>query len=117
MNDLGIAAYYCTEICGDGIIINKKCDDKNFVSGDGCSSDCEIEAGYECEYAETSGRSFCYKAEEELLLRIRSVVEKVLDEDKINVTLVGDGILLGSLDFDVVCEDEGSDLKYEVSKT
>ena len=29
--------YECEDICGDGIIINKQCDDGNVISGDGCS--------------------------------------------------------------------------------
>jgi fibro-slime domain-containing protein len=35
----------CTPICGDGIEVGaEQCDDGNTVDGDGCSSDCEIEA-------------------------------------------------------------------------
>ena len=44
----------CKELCGTGHnhLGTKQCDDGNVVSGDGCSSSCEIEAGYEC----TQGR-------------------------------------------------------------
>ncbi len=36
--------------CGDGIVIGaEQCDDENSTSGDGCSSECQIEPGYECE--------------------------------------------------------------------
>ena len=41
----------CTEICGDGIRFNSNStywDDKNTVSGDGCSSNWTIEVGYKC---------------------------------------------------------------------
>jgi fibro-slime domain-containing protein len=36
-------------VCGDGVIESgETCDDGNTVSGDGCSSTCEIEPGYAC---------------------------------------------------------------------
>ena len=39
----------CTEICGDGIdLLFYACDDGNNVNGDGCSSTCTIETGYQC---------------------------------------------------------------------
>src|SRR6185369_9302883 len=35
--------------CGNGVINpNEKCDDGNRDDGDGCSSKCQIEAGYTC---------------------------------------------------------------------
>jgi len=39
----------CAEICGDGM--NAKglpCDDGNLNNGDGCSSTCQIEKGFNC---------------------------------------------------------------------
>ncbi len=43
----------CTEICGDGRLVGNEakaggCDDKNTMSGDGCSASCRVEAGYTC---------------------------------------------------------------------
>ena len=39
----------CTPVCGDGQrYANEDCDDGNTRSGDGCSSECEVETGYEC---------------------------------------------------------------------
>jgi fibro-slime domain-containing protein len=39
----------CSTICGDGLVLGSEaCDDGNAVSGDGCSSDCKIEAGFTC---------------------------------------------------------------------
>ena len=37
-------------ICGNGILDlpDETCDDMNIDGGDGCSSDCEIESGYDC---------------------------------------------------------------------
>lgn len=36
--------------CGDGIrSVGEECDDKNLMSGDGCSSLCRIESDYDCE--------------------------------------------------------------------
>ncbi|CAI2384272.1 unnamed protein product [Moneuplotes crassus] len=42
----------CTDVCGDGILTSgETCDDRNIVSGDGCSSDCQtIENNYICVY-------------------------------------------------------------------
>jgi cysteine-rich repeat protein len=35
--------------CGDGLITGtEQCDDGNTVSGDGCSSSCQIETGFQC---------------------------------------------------------------------
>lgn len=35
--------------CGDGLLTGKEtCDDKNVISGDGCSGSCAIESGFEC---------------------------------------------------------------------
>ncbi len=44
--DCQVASY-----CGNGIIETyyyERCDDKNNVNGDGCSSSCKIESGYSC---------------------------------------------------------------------
>jgi len=53
--------YYCDEqepsicnlLCGNGVndtnlVYIEECDDSNINSGDGCSSTCYIEIGYEC---------------------------------------------------------------------
>ena len=40
----------CKEICGDGLLMGEnECDDSNLINGDGCSSTCKIETGYECK--------------------------------------------------------------------
>jgi fibro-slime domain-containing protein len=39
-------------VCGDGVVAGlEQCDDKNTVSGDGCSSTCAVETGYTCAVA------------------------------------------------------------------
>jgi cysteine-rich repeat protein len=40
----------CLEFCGDGIRLKSTtgCDDGNRIPGDGCSTDCKIEDGWEC---------------------------------------------------------------------
>lgn len=46
-NDQGV----CKETCGKGYTLginNIQCDDGNLIDGDGCSSTCEIESGYQC---------------------------------------------------------------------
>ena len=38
-----------TGVCGDGILVDdESCDDGNTTSGDGCSSDCTVEDGFDC---------------------------------------------------------------------
>ena len=32
----------CSEVCGDGILIEDICDDGNNLNGDGCSSTCSV---------------------------------------------------------------------------
>ena len=40
------------EKCGNGVMDEgEQCDDGNNLSGDGCSSECQTESGYECEVA------------------------------------------------------------------
>lgn len=47
------------EICGDGINLGQlECDDGNLANGDGCNSDCEVEAGFEC-YRQVDGPDIC----------------------------------------------------------
>ncbi len=52
----------CTNrVCGDGIrntALPEACDDGNALSGDGCSSTCEIEAGFSCTRP-ANGLSVC----------------------------------------------------------
>jgi fibro-slime domain-containing protein len=38
----------CTSSCGDGLVLNEECDDGNNLDGDGCSSLCTVEPGYDC---------------------------------------------------------------------
>ena len=36
-------------MCGDGVKENREaCEDGNTLNGDGCSSECLVEPGYEC---------------------------------------------------------------------
>jgi cysteine-rich repeat protein len=42
------ASFICQEICGDGVAVNAECDDANVFSGDGCSSSCTLEPGFDC---------------------------------------------------------------------
>jgi len=41
--------------CGDGVLdTGEQCDDGNETSGDGCSDQCQVEPGYECDSSEPS---------------------------------------------------------------
>lgn len=47
----------CQDKCGDGVIIDAQCDDNNTEPGDGCSSLCTLESGFNCNL--TSSPTFC----------------------------------------------------------
>jgi cysteine-rich repeat protein len=49
----------CDEICGDGKVYEKECDDGNTENGDGCSSTCQVENNYECINGTTTTPSVC----------------------------------------------------------
>ena len=47
MEDVGIVTV-ATLVCGDGIMLHdEECDDRNDADGDGCSSECRREEGYD----------------------------------------------------------------------
>ncbi len=48
--------------CGNGVLdTGETCDDNNTISGDGCSSSCQVEDGWNCSTSATSGVSICTK--------------------------------------------------------
>ena len=49
----------CDEVCGDGKRFILPCDDGNNQNGDGCSSSCEIEEGYNCQGGSDKSRDSC----------------------------------------------------------
>jgi cysteine-rich repeat protein len=49
----------CFDDCGDGIVVILPCDDGNTVSGDGCSSVCQIETNYSCRNLSPTSPSEC----------------------------------------------------------
>lgn len=52
----------CVDICGDGIVMTPNpayCDDGNTSDGDGCSSSCGIEVGWECTLGTNLTSSVC----------------------------------------------------------
>ena len=52
----------CTEACGDGLDMGiNECDDGNTVSGDGCSSVCNIEVGWSCGEGSMAKFDLCYE--------------------------------------------------------
>ena len=40
------------EICGDGVLLERECDDGNIINGDGCSDQCKIEPYFVCSNQE-----------------------------------------------------------------
>jgi cysteine-rich repeat protein len=56
----------CTQICGDGRIMNTRpssnyCDDGNLRNGDGCDSTCTVETGFTCSGGTSTLRDTCYE--------------------------------------------------------
>lgn len=49
----------CEEVCGDGMNFFGVCDDGNTLPGDGCSSNCTVEPGWECVNFDPRSPSFC----------------------------------------------------------
>ena len=50
----------CLSKCGDGIRDDyEDCDDSNTVSGDGCSSICELEPDWQCAGGSFSSKDTC----------------------------------------------------------
>ena len=51
----------CVEICGDRRKITTECDDGNTFNGDGCSAECSVEEGYNCEGGSPGNPDTCTK--------------------------------------------------------
>lgn len=51
----------CSEICGDGRKFVLACDDGNTINGDGCSSSCQVEAGFVCTGGSPTSKDSCLK--------------------------------------------------------
>lgn len=51
---------HCFEYCGDGLKFVHECDDGNNNDGDGCSRDCQVEAGYTCTGGTPNSADQCY---------------------------------------------------------
>lgn len=49
----------CIEVCGDNIHYTQSCDDGNNLNGDGCSSICNIEQGWDCTALNNISNSLC----------------------------------------------------------
>jgi cysteine-rich repeat protein len=56
------AAGLCSEVCGDGKRFVLPCDDGNTISGDGCSSTCQVENGYFCTGGAPASKDVCSKS-------------------------------------------------------
>lgn len=53
----------CVKTCGNGKVeteFGEVCDDGNDISGDGCSTNCRVEAGYTCSVPKGGTASICY---------------------------------------------------------
>jgi cysteine-rich repeat protein len=69
----------CEEICGDGYNMGIfQCDDGNLLSGDGCSSNCEIENGWECSGGSLISQDECIDVVPPTMLLIRSKNSSIL---------------------------------------
>ena len=52
----------CLEVCGDNKRYTLECDDGNNVNGDGCSSDCKVEVGFNCYGGSPNSKDSCSKS-------------------------------------------------------
>ena len=74
----------CVEICGDGVLLVRECDDGNIVNGDGCSDQCKVEPHYVCSN-DVSQISVCKL---NTTTEIESVdVQKIPGENKLAFTI------------------------------
>jgi cysteine-rich repeat protein len=70
----------CTTICGDGLVRGlETCDDGNVLSSDGCSSTCQTERGYTCQYPPQGN----------------DVSINLVTQPQVCTTTCGDGIMAG----------------------
>eukprot|EP00736_Rhodelphis_marinus_P005168 Rmarinus@m.18732 len=61
--------------CPDGVVTGmEQCDDGNAISGDGCSSYCFVEDGYDC-FPDDNGTSICWQCEKECFLDGRNACD------------------------------------------
>jgi proprotein convertase subtilisin/kexin type 5 len=73
-----LAAGYCTEICGDGKRFVLACDDGNTINGDGCSSTCTIESGYNCRGGTSTSKDTCVAfAPSKTIISVRGKVHEI----------------------------------------
>lgn len=95
-------------VCGDGRLTIRsveQCDDKNKISGDGCSEDCQMEPGYRCIY------TFCENPSED----IHSCYDSVCSW----IPVCGDGYVNADIgeecdDFNLISSDGcGTDCRIE----
>ena len=60
----------CSDICGDGVLLEAECDDGNVENGDGCSSVCEVEPYHRCVFNSSSQMSSCQYAGREVTVTL-----------------------------------------------
>ena len=50
----------CPSVCGNGALEpGEECDDGNLINGDGCNSNCSVEANYRCFNGSKTTKSIC----------------------------------------------------------
>ena len=75
----------CSPICRDGFVVSPEtCDDSNTASGDGCSSQCTIEASYQCSVDPGNTVSTCWLAGPFQLTYLD--IKKLLGSNSANLT-------------------------------
>jgi cysteine-rich repeat protein len=68
----------CSDTCGDGYLFSSSltaCDDGNTLSGDGCSSACQVESRYRCENGSSTSASICYYIGSAVTLALQSITK------------------------------------------
>lgn len=86
----------CSEICGDGKRFERKCDDGNTVSGDGCNKDCDVEAGWTCVGGTTTSRDVCsptIPTPKAIIIAMNATIERGFINQNVRLTYVPDFFL------------------------
>lgn len=92
----------CDELCGDGILFTLPCDDGNLNDGDGCSSLCQIEPGYDFIGGNSTAASICSLIINPVAYNISLVfIEKQQQQNSVVFTFLMEPLIaeLSTIDF------------------
>lgn len=92
----------CEDICGDGLLFTLPCDDGNNVTGDGCTSDCQVEQDYTCVGGSTTSPSLCSFSGTITITIVSVIKDPSANRVFLQATISPALAQLGNLDFNMV---------------